>query len=1099
MQCLLCDSVNRDVAKFCGGCGQPLQHKCASCGSENPGVNRYCNECGRPFETRTEQPAELQPEPVGAVEQPIAQHRQISLICCDLQGSSILARQLGPEDWRYALNGFHDIAKSAIDEFGGWYSQYMGDGFLAHFGYPIAYEDNALRAVLTGFKIIEEMERFNIELDQKYSTCLNLRVGINSGPVIVDEYVIGEAPNVANRIQSLADTNRIVITEDTRRLLPEGVFDYEDLGVHSMKNIEPVRVFQIAKKIAQSEPVADAGSNRPLIGRMRQQELLLEHWERVKSGEGQAVIVASQPGVGKSKLVRGLEAQIGDDVHMRLRFQGASFHQNTALYPVIQHLRLAAGISLEDEVSVKQQKLSQLAARFPEMPQLGAVLNRLLGLPARTATANLPAENLRQHTLDVLIEFALQNASRGPTVFVCEDMHWFDRTTLELIGRLIPLIANQRAFLLMTTRSSVTPELQERHYLNQIALMQLRADEAEDLIMSITGGKSLPKCIRDQIVDKANGIPLYIEELTKMVLEAGDLQETDKEYRLSGHRLNLSVPQTLRDSLTARVDRVRGREALQLAAAIGSEFTFEMLAACSTSNEEDLAKQLNSLVSAELIIQKGASLQQAKFSIKHALIRDAAYSLLTRADREALHIRIANVLETRFPATVKQQPEIVAIHFSAAGDPVRALKYWYAAGCQAAARSAHNEAIGHFRHGLDELPLAERQEDLAKCELLLQTALGHSLRATQGWSAEVVKQAYTRALELSNVPGLEDYTFPALFGLWTGHFVRAEFAEAMEYSSRLLRSKCAKYDGVSGVLAHEAEGFTHFARGRFKQANDVLKKSIGMCDDRELPRYYELSAQDPRSHVRLYQAKSLWFLGYPDQALKRCREALIYANEFKHPFSQTIAEAINLRLYQFRGEAGAIRERAGSAIAVSELHGFKHYLEMSKILRGWALANEGEFEDGIADIMEGLEAQRSSGASLFESYTIALYADACMMSGRHKDALAALNDVLPKLSAENSEQFYAAEIYRLCGEANQLVGGDLDKADELFQTGLKIARQQHSRSLELKLLTSLYDLHQSSRAGAEVRKQLEHAYAAFDEGFDTIPLVAARSRLEGCA
>ena len=615
------------------------------------------------------------------------------------------------------------------------------------------------------------------------------------------------------------------------------------------------------------------------------------------------------------------------------------------------------------------------------------------------------------------------------------------------------------------------------------------------MVTQVTHGRALPAEVMNQIVAKTDGNPLFVEELTKAVLEGDILVKDADGYRLDGPLPPLAIPATLQDSLMARLDRLAPvKEIGQIGAAIGREFSYSLMRELVGRDETALKHALAKLEQAELVFRRGEP-PEAIYSFKHALVRDAAYESLLKSRRQQLHGQIARTMEEKFPDIVVSQPEIVAHHFTEAGLVEPAIDYWLKAGNLALSRSA-NAAVGHLKQGLKQIPNIDDPMLRNKWELLLQTSLGNSLRATKGWSTDSVKHAYTRALQLCKESGLDEHTFPAVFGLWTWNFVRAALGEAQALAEHLLNTAENVDDSVYKVLAHEALGFTLFAQGKFAAAHAELERSISLCEDSEAAAYLDLSAQDPRVHVRLYDGMALWLLGYPDQALRICAEARRYADASQHPFSEAMARTISLRVHQFRGEAAVVAGQANAAIALCEEHEFVHYLAMALILRGWASAQQGEFEKGIAEIQEGLEKERATGALLFESYSLGLLADACIKNERYGQALDFLDQAQLRLDEENSERFYAAEIYRLLGETYLRSHQDLDQAEHFFSKGLKVAREQKAKSLELRLCVSIYDLYELRQNADKYRSQLGEIYGSFSEGFDTTDLVRAKARLK---
>jgi class 3 adenylate cyclase/tetratricopeptide (TPR) repeat protein len=1098
MRCSSCGIENRKSAKFCAGCGTVLVDiACAECGTAISPTAKFCDSCGTAVATQSVPSANVSTgDRVASSTSPDqpANRRQMSLLCCDLVESTALARRMDPEDLRYAVTNFHRISKEIIDHYEGYYAQYMGDGFMAYFSYPVAHEDDAYRAVLTGLEIVDEIARFNIELKQRHDFELKLRVGVNTGQVVVDEFVVGEPPNIAARVQAAGIPNAVVITEMTKQLLPPGAFDYEDLGTRELKNVGPLHLFRVLDRAERRDIAVESRVSRPLIGRKKQLDLLSEHWDLVKEGNGQVVIVSGEAGIGKTKLVQGFEALFGAEAHASLRFNGSPFHRNTMLHPVIENIQFAARIRSTDSDDEKLSKLRALLGPFTNGKDMLPLAGRLLSIPEQHGGPHIAPQRLLQQTLDGLIEIVLQYASRGPTLLVFEDVHWFDPTTTSLIERLIPFVGNEPVFVLLTTRSSFTPQLQEKHYLTQIALPRLRSSEADDLIRAVVGDKVLPREVNTQITAKANGVPLYVEELTKMVLDANVLESAGDPIDLIS-LLGSAIPLTLRDPLTSRVDRVKGRRVLQLAAILGRTFDFQLLLSASSLDADVLSRELQHLVDAELLYQKGTVLRTAVFEFKHALICDAAYNLLTKAERESYHKKVGQLLEESFSERAKAHPEIVAYHYTQARSYEKALHYWYEAGKHSALRSAHNEAVGHLKQGLKLLPNIDNPKLRTKSELLLQTSLGNSLRVAKGWSTEEAKQAYTRAFQLCKESGFDEHTIPVLFGLHSWNFVRSFLDEAQALSELLLNTAGNMSDPAYKVIAHQALGFTRFAQGNFSAAHQSLECSMSLCEDSKIAQYLHLSGgQDPRIHVRLYDGMTLWQLGYPDRALRMCTEASARVDASYHPFSEALARTISLRVYQFRGDAAAVAKHADAAVAVSEAHEFVHYIAMSLILRGWALASQGEFEKGIIEMQEGLEKQRAAGALLFETYALGLLADACIRNERYGQAFDFLRQAELRLEAERgSERFYASEIYRLFGEAYRQSGKDTTRAEQYFQKGLAVAREQGARSFELRLLSSACDLEESPNIDS-YRRQLADLYLSFSEGFDTADLVKASER-----
>jgi class 3 adenylate cyclase/tetratricopeptide (TPR) repeat protein len=1051
------------------------------------------------------------PAPIEAATGPAlrdeAERRHLTVMICDLVGSTALSARLDPEDMRAVIDAYHAACARIVQAYDGFVGDFRGDGILAYFGYPRAHEDDAERTVRAGLDIIDAVA----QLETRAAEPLAVRIGIATGVVVIGDLsgegalwehaVVGDTPNLAARLQALAEPGTIVVAASTRRLLGE-LFRLHDLGWHEVKGIaEPVAAWAV-ECVSDSESRFEAGhvTGLPdLIGREDEIDLLLERQRRAWKGEGQIVLISGEPGIGKSRLAAAFAERIAGTRHTRLRYQCSPYHTNSALRPFIAQLERVAGFRAGDTSEQRLDKLEAvLAMAAPRVQAVAPLLAWLLSIPfgERYAPLALSPAQQRRRTLAALLDQFEGLARQEPILLLFEDLHWADATSLELLNLTVERVRRLPVLALFTFRAEFEPPWVGLPNVAILTLGRLDRNDVESIVAQVTDGRMLPAEVMEQIVAKTDGNPLFVEELTKAVLEAGILVEDAGGYRLDGPLPPLAIPETLQDSLMARLDRLAPvREIAQIGAAIGREFFYPLVRALVGRDEAALKDALAQLEDAELVFRRGEP-PEAVYSFKHALVQDVAYESLLKSRRHQLHGRIARTLEERFPEVVASEPEIVAHHFTEAGLFEPASNYWLRAGQQAARRSANAEALNHLARGLQLLPNIDDPRLRNKSELLLQTSLGNSLRATKGWSIDSVKQAYTRALQLCKESGFDEHTFPAVFGLWTWDFVRGALGEAQALAERLLSAAENVDDSVYRVLAHEALGFTLFAHGKFAAAHAELERSISICEDSEAATYLDLSAQDPRVHVRSYDGMVLWFLGYPDQALQICREARLYADRSQHPFSEAMARTITLRIHQFRGEAAVVADQANEAIALCEEHEFVHYLAMALILRGWANAQQGDFEKGIAEIQAGLEKERATGALLYESYTLGLLADACIKNERYGQAFDFLNQAQLRLDEENSERFYAAEIYRLLGEAYLRSRRDLDQAERCFCKGLEVAREQKAKSLELRLCASIYDLHELRQNADKYRPQLGEIYRSFTEGFDTMDLARAKARLK---
>jgi len=1004
------------------------------------------------------------------------------------------------------IDAYHAACARIMLTYDGFIAEFRGDGILAYFGYPRAHEDDAERTVRAGLDIIAAVAR----LETHAAEPLAVRIGIATGLVVVGDLsgegalrqhaLVGETPNLAARLQTLAEPGTIVVAASTRRLLGD-LFRLRDLGQHEVKGIAAPVAAWVVEGVSASESRFEAirvAGLTDLIGREDELDFLLERQRLAWKGEGQIVLISGEPGIGKSRLVAALAERIAGEPHTRLRYQCSPYDTNSALRPFIAQLERAAGFKADDTSEQRLDKLEGLLAMGASQVQAVAPLfAALLSIPfgERYPPLALSPTQQRRRTLAALLDQFEGLARRQPILLSFEDLQWADATSLELLDLTVERMRQLAVLALFTFRPEFEPPWVGLPNVSTLTLGRLDGHDVEGMVARVTGGRVLPAEVMKQIVAKTDGNPLFVEELTKAVLEAGILVEDPEGYRLEGPLPPLAIPDTLQDSLMARLDRLAPvREIAQIGAAIGREFSYSLLRAVVGRDESALKHGLAQLEQAGLVFRRGEP-EEAVYSFKHALVRDAAYESLLKSRRQQLHGKIARTLEERFADVVANQPEIAAHHFTEAGLVEPAIDHWLKAGQHAARRSANAEALNHLARGLDLLPNIDDPMLRNKSELLLQTSLGHSLRSIKGWSIDSVKHAYTRALQLCKESGFDEHTLPAVFGLWTWNFLRGALGEAQTLAEHLVNTAENADGSVFKVLAHEALGFTLFARGKFAAAHAALERSMSMCEDSKAAAYLDLSAQDPRVHVRLYDGMALWFLGYPDQALRICTEARGYADTSQHPFSEAMARTISLRVHQFRGEATVVAGQADAAIALCEERGFVHYLAMALILRGWATAQQGEFEKGIAEIQAGLEKERATDALLFESYTLGLLADVCIKNERYAQTFDLLHQAQLRLDEENSERFYAAEIYRLLGETHLRSNRDLDQAERCFCKGLEISREQKAKSFELRLCVSIYDLYELRGNADAYRPQLGEIYGSFREGFDTTDLVRAKARL----
>jgi predicted ATPase len=998
-----------------------------------------------------------------------------------------------------------------IQHYEGHIAQYLGDGLLVYFGYPLAHEDDAQRAVHAGVELVEAIRELNTRLEASYGVQLAVRLGIHTGPVVVgdiggggrhEQLALGETPNIAARLEGLAAPNTVVISPVTARLVRQ-TFVLEDLGASTLKGVaEPVAVWRVLGRRTPSRHDDEPTPDRTpfLVGRDEELGLLRRRWEQSKEGLGQVVLLSGAAGLGKSSLVTALRAQVGREGYIRLTLRCSPYHTNSALYPVIEHLLQVLQFERTDPPETKLAKLEQglQTCRLPHeevVPLFGALL--AVPLPAECYPARtISPQQQRQQTQDALVAWLLEEAARRPVLAVWEDLHWADPTTLELLGLLVEQTPTAAMLHVLTFRPEFSPPWPMRSHMMPITLNRLERQQVEALIAHLAGGKALPAEVVAHIVTKTDGVPLYVEELTKMLL-ASDLLRADAErYVLTGPLSTMAIPETLQDSLMARLDQLgTAKEVAQLGAVLGREFAYDMLRAVSSRDEATGQDALARLVAAELLYQRGRP-PHARYIFKHALIQDAAYASLLRSTRQQVHEQVAQLLEARFPETVETQPELVAQHYTAAGCAEQAVSYWQRAGQQASDRSAHLEAISHLTTGIELLKTLPETPEHTQHALTLHIALGSALLVTKGQAAPEVEHAYSQAYALCQRVGETPELVPILFGLWRFYGTRSQFHTARELGETLLRLAQRAEDPALAVIAHYAFGFTWCCLGALPAARQHLEEAIAHYtpDQRRAPVFR--IGQDPGVGCRVHAARTLWLLGYPEHALARLREALALAHELSHPYSLAFARCWAASVSQFRRDVPAVYEQAEAAIALTTEQGFASWLAMSTSLRGWALAMQGQGEEGLAQVRQGIAAWRATGAVGTVPYFCTMLADVCDHLGHPADGLQALAEA-HTLVEQHEERWWEAEVCRLRGVLLlQQQGAPQAEAETWLQRALDVARRQEAKSLELRAAMSLSRLWQQQGKRQEAHDLLAEVYAWFTEGFDTPDLQDAKALLE---
>jgi class 3 adenylate cyclase/predicted ATPase len=1028
-----------------------------------------------------------------------AERRQVTVVLCDLVGSTALSARMDPEDLREVISAYQNCVAETVRRFGGFVAKYMGDGVLSYFGYPQAHEDDAERAVRAGLEAIATVGGL------KSSVPLRTRVGIATGLVVVGDLIgsgeaqergiIGETPNLAARLQGIAEPNAVVIAESTRRLLGD-LFELEDLGRKDLKGIAgPVPVWA-ALRPSSAESRFDAlhGSQlTALVGREEELGLLRRNWDQARSGDGRVVLVGGEPGIGKSRLTAAIAERLADEPHTRLRYFCSPYHQDSALYPFIAQLERTAGFARDDTAEEKRAKLEALLAPGTrDMTDL-TLIAELLSLPNGAAELNLSPQRKREMLFDALLR-QLEAVSRAQsTLMVFEDAHWIDPTSRELLDLTVERVSRLPVLLVVTFRPEFRPGWDGQPHVTMLALNRLGVREVTALVAALARNAPLGIEVVSEIVERTDGVPLFVEELTKAVLERADQDQGVAAVLSASPMPALAVPPTLHASLIARLDRLGGpaKAVAQVGAALGREFTYELIASVAQRPESELKAALALLTEAGLLFCRGVP-PHASYMFKHALVQDAAYAMLLRVRRQELHARAADVLEHDFADLIERQPELLAHHFTAAGNNQRAVDQWLKAGQHAASRMAHVEALGHLDRGLALLlslpdgPVRDGQE------IELQLALGTSSITVNGMSAPRVGESYARAHELARKHGDQRQEFQALYGLWQHNSGSGRIVASRPLSERLLQVTEHASDSGLRLQAHHSAWTTGMLGGDPARGYQHTEAGIRIYDPEEHRSHRHVyGGHDPGVCALMTGALLEWLLGYPDRALISVGKAQALGERISHPFSMELAVTYAAMVHLNRGEPELAAARIAVAEAIATEQRVSFFIE-PLFLRGAVLVQQGAVAEAIAAIREGL-ARSAPAAKIWQSYPRCFIAEAFAREGNYQEAHSAVTHALDGIGS-TGERMWQSEAHRVRGLL--LLGENKPAESEAaFLQALDLARQQQAKSLELRAATSLARLWGTQGRRAEAQELLAQVYGWFTEGFDTRDLKEAKTLL----
>jgi len=1046
-----------------------------------------------------EAPGEVMPQAPSPIAPSTAERRQLTVLFCDLVGSTELSNKLDPEDLADVIRAYQDACKTNVDRWGGYIAKYLGDGVLAYFGYPVAHEDDAERSVRAGLDMMASVGKISIG----NGALLSARVGVATGLVMVgeligegssqEEAVVGETPNLAARLEGLAKPGTVAIAPQTQQLLGN-LFEIEDLGRQNLKGFsEPIAVSLItgSKSSVSRFEARSEGRLTPLVGREHEMALLDRLWARSVDGEGQVALISGEAGIGKSRILEAFRVGLTEQIHAQINYQCSPFHIHSALHPVIEQWERAAVFENVEKVESKLDKLEALLnVEGADRDISAASVAALLGLPTdRYQTPDLSPEHRKERTLSTLVDHVERVSRRQPMLLLFEDLHWIDPTSLDFLDRLIERIEHLPVLAILTYRLEFQPRWIGLAHVHAVTLNRLGKGQCKHLIQRLTDDKALPAEVASLLLEKADGVPLFLEELTKTVLESDILSGSKDHLSLRGDLTDVQIPSSLHDSLLARLDHLSSaKEIAQIGAVIGRDFSYSLLAAISPLPEHQLQDLLDQLTDSELIFRRGTP-PEATYTFKHALVQDTAYQSLLRSRRRQLHIEIAKALEK---SDRHMMPEILAMHLHQGGDFAAATRHWAQAGDDSLARSAQAEAAAHYSKALDALSQSPHRDDVAETELSLLLRLGQAQFGSLGGAAKTTRATYERASELARAKKAYAEQCVAQYGLWIGLTISGEIANSLKVAQGLVELGQGTDQIWMPIVADRLLGTSKYLMGNLTEAQSHLEDVLASkMDFRSVPLPFGhdpfLTAPSTLCHVE-------WSLGYPVKARERSEASIQRISQgSNNPNTLSYALVWDLLLALLCRDIERARRTADWLGEHAELTGAKFWRSVSICGVGGIAILDGDPQHGLPILTEGMEAFTSTGALQHLPLFKALETEGHLQLDQDDEGLHLLEE-MHELIIRTDQLFYLPEVHRLQGLFTASID-QKDEAEEHLREAVKVARQQRSRSWELRSLISLTRILQGQAHFDEARSNLRAVYDCLEKGHGLPDLATAADLL----